>query len=403
MKICFLCLNLDTIGGIQKVIASILDNIAEKNDIEIIMPFGNSVKKNLFDLPPSVHISDFDKFPQHNKKNINGFCSLALIRTNTKFGYLDNTVGKRIAEKIIFKEELLSEITKYINDLDPDVVIGVGAIFSLLIAMIAPELKAKTVAWEHNTFESYFSTKGRDGYGLTRLFKEKYSNLDAIFVLTESDKNKFSNAFNTPVFTLYNPVCFSEENVHIPNTDSPAVFVGRLLVEQKGLDYLVEIVKKICAYKPNFKINIVGDGADRNRLEHLIESNNLKNHMSCIGATTDVDKYYSNSSIFLHTSRYEGFGVVLVEAMSHGLPVVAFHNNGPDEIISNNVNGFLIDQYDTDAFAKKVLELLDDKLLYDRISNAARRRAKDFSSEKIAHKFMNLLEEVNHNVETKSV
>jgi len=110
--------------------------------------------------------------------------------------------------------------------------------------------------------------------------------------------------------------------------------------------------------------------------------------------SSDVAEYYKNASVFLHTSRYEGFGVVLVEAMAFGIPVVAFHNNGPDEIISNGKNGFLIEKYDITSFAEQVINLLEDDGLYRYISLNAKKRAEDFLPKKVTERFEEILTKV---------
>ena len=138
----------------------------------------------------------------------------------------------------------------------------------------------------------------------------------------------------------------------------------------------------------------MGDGPDKKNLEENVEKRNLQDCIKFVGMSSDVAEYYKNASVFLHTSRYEGFGVVLVEAMAFGIPVVAFHNNGPDEIISNGKNGFLIEKYDITSFAEQVINLLEDDGLYRYISLNAKKRVEDFLPKKVTERFEEILMKV---------
>ena len=95
-------------------------------------------------------------------------------------------------------------------------------------------------------------------------------------------------------------------------------------------------------------LTIVGDGPDFNMVNQMIEEQGLKSIVRMVGKSSKVEQYYVTADAFLHTSNYEGFGVVIVEAMSYGVPVIAFENAGPNEIIHNGVDGFIIPKYDYD-------------------------------------------------------
>ena len=156
-------------------------------------------------------------------------------------------------------------------------------------------------------------------------------------------------------------------------------------------------MSNIVNIKPKQKLVVVGDGNDREWFEKEIKKRRLEKNIELVGMQSDVSQYYRKSSVFIHTSRYEGFGVVIVEAMAHGLPVVAFHNNGPDEILTGGQEGYLVEKYDTVDFAKKVCQILDDEECYESMSQAARKRAEDFSEEKVCQRFTNILEKVANN------
>jgi len=118
----------------------------------------------------------------------------------------------------------------------------------------------------------------------------------------------------------------------------------------------------------------------------------LKNIELC-GYATDVEKEFLDSSIFVLTSRYEGFGLVLLEAQSCGLPCVSFNcKEGPAEIIDNGVNGFLIDPFDVSDFAEKTIYLLENETLRREFAEKSRKDLYRFSIKSVMQQWENLFE-----------
>ena len=392
MKICFLSLNLFMHGGIQRIIPNIINGMTKEHEITIVMPYSNK-DNNIFGLNNEIKIKNLNDFPRHNKYTLIGAFSLAVWKINKRIGILNNEIGADILLKTLYATKQKKGLIQYFNDNSFDIIIALTDYYSLLLAMIAPELKAKTIGWQHNTYESYFLMKNRNSYGQEVLFKKMMKNLNHLIVLTDADKVKYSESFGVETSTLYNPVSFDVYNKE-PRKENPLIFVGRIYRYQKGIDYLIDIVDEIRKKKENVKIVLVGDGPDKKNLEENVEKRNLQDCIKFVGMSSDVTEYYKKASVFLHTSRYEGFGVVLVEAMAFGIPVVAFHNNGPDEIISNGKNGFLIEKYDITSFAEQVINLLEDDGLYRYISLNAKKRAEDFLPKKVTERFEEILTKV---------
>lgn len=128
--------------------------------------------------------------------------------------------------------------------------------------------------------------------------------------------------------------------------------MGRL-VKEKGQKYLIESFSKV--EESNWKLVILGDGPMKKELILLAENLNIKERVLFPGAVKDVDSWLQKSSIFAFSSISEGFPNALVEAMSSNLACVSFNcDAGPNEIITNNKNGFLVDVYDIDTFTEKI-------------------------------------------------
>ena len=214
--------------------------------------------------------------------------------------------------------------------------------------------------------------------------------LGAYIVLTNYDKNKILSEKSVHTQVIYNPLSFTSE-LKSECKNKQILFVGRLVEEQKGLDLLIEAFKQISYYEPEWRLCIVGDGEDREKLINLIKANKLEENIELHQFTNDVKSFYRNSSIFISTSRWEGFGLVITEAMECGLPVVAFRNSGPQEIINkNNVNGILVENGNVNELVKSVLNLIRDEKVLIEMSKESIKRAKDFSIEETAQEWINL-------------
>ena len=281
---------------------------------------------------------------------------------------------------------------KYFNEENFDVVIGAGIEYSLLLGEIKKDISAKTIGWQHSTYGSYFEKRGATGYGLMKYVKKCYSALDGIWVLTNSDKTEFDNNLGIESKVLYNPLP-KNDSVSTTYEEGYVLFAGRLEREHKGLDYLIDVIKKISEEVPKLRVTIIGDGPSHNWLKAEIERTGLGEKVNLLGTTDNVYQFYGRASVMVQTSRWEGFGMTILEAMSCGIPVVAFHNYGPDEIIRDSVDGYLVDHFDTEAFAKKVVEILKQPEQRKQMGKCAIERSQDFSLEKVLPLFKQYLEE----------
>ena len=137
---------------------------------------------------------------------------------------------------------------------------------------------------------------------------------------------------------------------------------------------------------------IVGGGSGYETVNQWIKEKHLEENVDIVGEQKNVIDYYMNSSVFLSTSRWEGFGVVVTEAMECGLPVVSFKTDGPSEIITDQKDGYLIENYDLKKYADAVEALMTDADLRKRMSRNAQERAKDFYTDRIAEEWEKLIE-----------
>ena len=165
---------------------------------------------------------------------------------------------------------------------------------------------------------------------------------DLLIALTEHDAVSWRGHHLKNVLVLPNPVtCYPDDINLIPKVEGRIISVARLS-EQKRLDRLIEAFARISDRYPDWFIDIYGDGNLRDTLETLIKEKNLIGRINIFQSVRDIMKEYQRSQFFVLSSDYEGFGLVLIEAMACGLPVVATDcPHGPSEIIDNGVTGLL--------------------------------------------------------------
>lgn len=166
----------------------------------------------------------------------------------------------------------------------------------------------------------------------------------------------------------------------------------------KGNDLLLQVWRKVENHMPEWHLDIYGNGNQSPyhlQIQQLgIDSSRCHLH----GPSADVKKEYLDTSIFVLPSRFEGFGLVLIEAMACGVPVIAFDcENGPRSIITDGVDGFLIPPFDIDAYAEKMLLLMQDYTLRKQMGDSASKTASKYDIEIIGKQWKQLFDELMQN------
>ena len=134
---------------------------------------------------------------------------------------------------------------------------------------------------------------------------------------------------------------------------------------------------------PNVKLILAGEGDSRFEIEEFVFKNELQEKVVLLGSVTNIAELLSISNIAVFPSEFEGFTLTLIEKMAMGLPVVAADNDIFKRLITHNENGLLFSMFDENVFAKCIIELIEDKELYNKISTNCKVFSEQFSLERM--------------------
>ena len=198
------------------------------------------------------------------------------------------------------------------------------------------------------------------------------------------DQNKFFPQNNHQLRNKY-----SEENI--------LIYVGRL-IDWKGVKYLILGLKKVVKTLPNTKLIIIGDGPEKKDLKKMANELNLSNNIEFLGEikNTEIPKYYCISDIFIIPSivvggHTEGLGVVTIEAMACGTPVIGSNVGGIPDVIKDGYNGFLVEEKSPNELEDKIIKILSDKNIKETFHQNGINTVNDvFSWEIVSKKFIRL-------------
>lgn len=248
--------------------------------------------------------------------------------------------------------------------------------------------------------EIHFSKFKRLQYGRTGLWRladiwrskqdEKIvQRFDKFVVLTEEDKGYWGNLPNITV--IPNARTFIPQQVANWN-NKKVIAIGRYNY-QKGFERLIEIWRRVVDDFPEWRLEIIGDGEDREKLQSLIRTYELKNSITLVNPHNEIDKNYLSASIYVLTSRYEGLPMVLLEAQAFGLPIVSYRCKcGPADIITDGTDGFLVEEEDTEGFVSVLKRLMGDFTLRKRMGEKALLSSERFSEERVMKRWVTLFE-----------
>ncbi|MDR0872759.1 MAG: glycosyltransferase family 4 protein [Prevotellaceae bacterium] len=379
MKILYLIAGTYNSAGTERVVSNKINFFAQLNGYEVtVATTDQNNRSDFYVLPKNVKRVDFginffkyDKYPTLVKMLI---------------FFFKNTIFK-------------NKLSKYLFDYRQDIVVSLMPKSAGFLHKIQDGSKK---VMEHHFSHSYTSLFS-DAFNRSRINRwlydirgkmevNNFKKFDAFVVLTNQDADLWGKDFKNLVI-IPNSLTFKTEQITDFNSKI-VLSVGRLNY-QKGYDMLIEIWNLICKNNSEWQLHIYGNGEEEAKLNQQIESYGLASNVKIYPATKNIEKAFLSASVYVMTSRFEGFPMVLAEAMSFGLPPVSFACEcGPKDMIENEQSGFLIDNYDIAAFSNKLKLLINNYELRRAMGQAAQKNIKQFSEENIMAKWVNLFEKL---------
>lgn len=364
-------------GGVERVLTTKVNYLVEVAgyDVTIVLTDGKG-KEPYYPLSSKVKIIQLDI-------NFEELWHLSFIKKAIVY----------LKKQRIFKRKLTETLMK----LRPDITVSLLRREINFITSIKD--RSKKVGEIHvnkanyRNFESNNTNLIKDCFAkwwMNSLIK-KVKKLDCFITLTHEDNEKWQEIKTTVVIPnpipKLPPVIGDLENKQV-------IAVGRYAY-QKGFDLLIDAWKLVIEKHPDWILTIYGSG-DRKEFQEQVIRLGLEKNCVLNGATSNINEKYSESSILAFSSRFEGFGMVLLEAMSCGLPCVSFACPcGPKDIITDGKNGYLVEPNNIEALAERICHLIENEELRKEMGKEARKRAEDFTEEKIMKQWIDLFENIS--------
>ena len=366
MKLLYLTPQINQEGGLPKVLSVRTNYFIEKFDYQInILTQNEGFKNPFFDFNNKINFIDIDL-------NCNNFQKLFRYKSFLK---------------------------KQIQNWQPDIIIVCD--FGLKAFLIPFLLDNKIPIFFEAHGSLYNETKSFNNNFFTQVSKKikyKYK----LFCARKFDKfialsNESLAEWNVKNgIVIPNPIWFkNDQTASLQN--KKALIIARHSFE-KGLNKLIPIWKIIAEKHPDWQLDIYGKSSENKEIEQLIKDSSLENNINLLPPTKDIISVYKNYSMYLMTSRQEGFPMVLLEAIASGLPCIAYDCPvGPRSIIQNNYNGFLIENNNSKQFVSAIISLIENVDLRIEMGKNAKLSSKKYDLETILNQWNDLfLETMKH-------
>lgn len=298
---------------------------------------------------------------------------------------------KRQYNNYLKGKKFIKKLEVVINEIKPDITISVGGNEFFFLN----KLKDKSIklAEYHVTIGAFdvinASLKGKrkiiSDLSFSK-FKRNIKQYEKFIVLTKGDKKEWSN-YSSNVISIPNPQTFDAFDEVSTLQSKVAIAVGRF-EPQKQFDHLINLWKDVVKSYPDWILKLKGSGSEKQNYLDLISKYDLQNNVIIEDPSHDMINFYKTASIYLMASTFEGFSLVMLEALELGLPIVAYDcKYGPSELVENKKTGFLVAFNDKTTYLNNILKLIENEDLRIEMGKNAKLKAKNYQLEKIMNEW----------------
>lgn len=382
MKINFLLLNAYGMGGTVRTVVTLANCLVEKEyDVNIISAFKYENEAH-FDIDSRINIEFITDYTVKQELSAEDYelvlkYSDMIIKDDELYEEFNGLSDKKMMEKL--------------NAIKGEILITTRASFNIMAAKYAPK-EVIVIGQEHMNLWAHSEE-------LKSKIKESYGGLDYLITLTDADTKdyeEFLKGAGVSIRRITNGI--PNYNDGVAKLEEKVIVAAGRIVEEKGFEYLV------CAYNilkdkhPDWKVKIYGKGPLKEALGKLIREIGLGDRILLMDESKEMQKEFKQASIYALSSKYEGFGMVIIEAMQVGLPVVSFNcPKGPAEIIEHGIDGILVQHEDILGLAQALDYLMDDIDERKRIGGNAVESVKKYSIDEVVKDWERLFEEIKNN------
>ncbi|WP_083502486.1 glycosyltransferase family 4 protein [Sphaerimonospora mesophila] len=379
MSIRYLLLHAYGMGGTIRTVINQANAMAEfGHEVEIVSVVRRRDEPQ-FHIEPSVKLT-----------------ALVDQRDGVRSDSLGRRVWRRVRGKIVpqgefaagyFTERVEKAVIDYVSSLDGGILVTTRPALNLIAARCAPESVVR-VAQEHMNLAAYPETVRQE-------IARYYGKFDAIAVLTATNQREYQRLLpDTKIVRIPNAVDVVDGEP--TRQENPVVIAAGRLVPQKGFDLLIQAFAQVVGRHPEWRLRIFGSGPRRDRLRGLIDEYGLSKHVSLRGRTNRLHEELAEASIYALSSRFEGLPMVMIEAMTHALPIAAFDcPTGPGDVLTHEVDGLVVPPKDVDALAAALDRLMSDRDLRVRLGTAAAITARGYGRGAVMPLWENLFTELS--------
>lgn len=358
-KIMFLLPSAATSGGVQKSLSILTKTLSEKEKYLITVA-------SLFET--SENIYDYGKKTQH-------ICGTLKKEMNLKKVFLK---AKKECKKLVNKENI-----------DVLVVESLG-LLPLLPKKILNDKNIKIIVRDHVGYKNY-KTFGLTWFGLKKAIKY----IDYFIVLTEENKKEYLKVhpdLNNRIKVFPNIIEEDVVNRKYNSNSKKICFVGRLSTE-KGAHLLIDAFSKVVERDiDKWQLDIYGSGEELENLKIQVKKTGMNDNINFKGHTNNIINLYENYSFLVVPSKYESFGIVILEALTIGIPVIAFDcSYGPRSLIDNEKNGLLVEKDNVEKMSNAIELLIKNKEYREYLASNTHKSVKKYSHSKIIKEWENVL------------